>query len=153
MKILSKAIFLLFIFTNISSANLIKPNSNLDPFEVLMIQLNSLKNNNKPYKDAGIEQTWEFAHPSNKKITGPLDKFKKMIYSDSYKILISHENTEIKILKETKDISVFKVIVLTKNKEKYYYIWQVEKVLLEGNYKNCWMTTSVSNPKYIGEVI
>ena len=37
MKILSKAIFLLFIFTNISSANLIKPNSNLDPFEVLMI--------------------------------------------------------------------------------------------------------------------
>ena len=153
MKILSKAIFLLFIFTNISSANLIKPNSNLDPFEVLMIQLNSLKNNNKPYKDAGIEQTWEFAHPNNKKITGPLDKFKKMIYSESYKILISHENTEIKILKETKGISIFKVIVLTKNKEKYYYIWQVEKVLLEGNYKNCWMTTSVSNPKYIGEVI
>jgi len=153
MKILSKAIFLLFVFTNISSANLIKPNSNLGPFEVLMIQLNSLKNNNKPYKDAGIEQTWEFAHPNNKKITGPLDKFKKMIYSESYKILISHENTEIKILKETKDISIFKVIVLTKNKEKYYYIWQVEKILLEGNYKNCWMTTSVSNPKYIGEVI
>ena len=153
MKILSKAIFLLFIFTNISSANLIKPNSNLDPFEVLMIQLNSLKNNNIPYRDAGIEQTWEFAHPNNKKITGPLDKFKKMIYSKSYKILISHENSEITMLKETKDMSVFKVIVLTKNKEKYYYIWQVEKVLLEGDFKNCWMTTSVSNPKYIGEII
>jgi len=153
MKTLTKAIFLLFFFTNISSADLIKPNSKLDPFEVLMIQLNSLKNNNKPYKDAGIEQTWEFAHPNNKKITGPLDKFKEMIYSESYKILISHENTEIIILKETKDISIFKVIVLTKSKEKYYYIWQVEKVLLEGNFKNCWMTTTVSNPKYIGEVI
>ena len=90
MKTLTKAIFLLFFFTNISSADLIKPNSKLDPFEVLMIQLNSLKNNNKPYKDAGIEQTWEFAHPNNKKITGPLDKFKEMIYSESYKILISH---------------------------------------------------------------
>ena len=153
MKILIKTIFLLFIFTNISSANLIKPNSNLDPFEVLMIQLNSLKNNNKPYKDAGVEQTWEFAHPNNKKITGPFDKFKQMIYSESYKILISHENTEVTILKETKDTSIFKVIVLTKSKEKYYYIWQVEKVLLEGNFKNCWMTTSVSNPKYIGEII
>ena len=153
MRILFKLSLVFFLFTNIANANLIKPSTNLKPFEVLMIQLNSLKNNNKPYKDAGIEQTWEFAHPSNKKITGPLDKFKKMIYSESYKILISHENTEIKILKETKDISVFKVIVLTKNKEKYYYIWQVEKVLLEGNYKNCWMTTSVSNPKYIGEVI
>ena len=153
MKILSKAILFLFIFTNISSADLIKPDSNLDPFEVLMIQLNSLKNNNKPYKDAGIEQTWEFAHPNNKKITGPLNKFKEMIYSENYKILISHENSEITILKETNDISIFKVIVLTKNKEKYYYIWQVEKVLFEGNFKNCWMTTSVSNPKYIGEVI
>ena len=153
MRVLLKLIVFFFLFTSISSADLIKPNSNLKPFDVLMIQLNSLKDNNKPYKDAGIEQTWEFAHPKNKKITGPLDKFKEMIYGENYKILISHENTEITILKEKEDISVFKVIVLTKNKEKYYYIWQVEKVLLEGELKNCWMTTSVSNPKYIGEVI
>ena len=153
MKILLKLIFFFSLFTNISNADLIKPNSNLKPFEVLMIQLNSLKDNNNPYKDAGIEQTWEFAHPNNKVMTGPLDKFKKMIYSENYKILISHENSEITILKETRDMSVFKVILLTKNKKKYYYIWQVEKVLLEGNLKNCWMTTSVSNPKYLGEVI
>ena len=104
MKILSKTIFFFFIFTNISSADLIKPNSKLDPFEVLMIQLNSLKNNNKPYKDAGIEQTWEFAHPNNKKITGPLDKFKKMIYNKNFKILLGHENSEITILKENKNV-------------------------------------------------
>ena len=153
MKILFKLIVFFLLFTNISNADLIKPNSNLEPFEVLMIQLNSLKDNNNPYKDAGIEQTWEFAHPNNKVMTGPLDKFKKMIYSENYKILISHENSEITILKETRDMSVFKVILLTKNKKRYYYIWQVEKVLLEGNLKNCWMTTSVSNPKYLGEVI
>ena len=153
MRVLLKLLVFFFLFTSISSADLIKPNSNLKPFDVLMIQLNSLKDNNKPYKDAGIEQTWEFAHPNNKKITGPLDKFKEMIYGENYKILISHENTEITILKEKEDISVFKVIVLTKNKEKYYYIWQVEKVLLDGDFKNCWMTTSVSNPKYIGEII
>ena len=153
MRVLLKLIVFFFLFTSISTADLIKPNSNLKPFDVLMIQLNSLKDNNKPYKDAGIEQTWEFAHPNNKKITGPLDKFKEMIYGENYKILISHENTEITILKEKEDISVFKVIVLTKNKEKYYYIWQVEKVLLEGELKNCWMTTSVSNPRYVGEVI
>ena len=153
MKVLFKLIFFFFLFTNISSADLIKPNSNLKPFEVLMIQLNSLKNNNNPYKDAGIEQAWKFAHPNNKVMTGPLDKFKQMIYSENYKILISHENSEIIILKETKDISVYKVTVLTKNKKKYYYIWQVERVLFEGDLKNCWMTTSVSNPKYVGEVI
>ena len=153
MKILIKLIILFFIFTNISNADLVKPNANLKPFDVLMIQLNSLKNNNIPYKDAGIDQTWEFAHPNNKAMTGPLEKFKQMIYNKNYEILISHQGTEVIILKETEEISVYKVTVLTKNKKKYYYIWQVEKVLLEGDFKNCWMTTSVSNPKYIGEII
>ena len=153
MKILIKLIILFFIFTNISNADLVKPNANLKPFDVLMIQLNSLKNNNIPYKDAGIYQTWEFAHPNNKAMTGPLEKFKQMIYNKNYEILISHQGTEVIILKETEEISVYKVTVLTKNKKKYYYIWQVEKVLSEGNLKNCWMTTNVSNPKYVGEVI
>ena len=118
-----------------------------------MIQLNSLKNNNTPYKDAGIEQTLEFAHPNNKLATGPLERFKKMIYSDSYKILISHENNEAIILKESSNKLVYKVYVLTKDKKKYYYIWQVEKVLKEGKLKNCWMTSGVSDPIYLGATI
>ena len=89
MKILIKFIFFIFIFPSISNADLVKPNTNLQPFDVLMIQLNSLKNNNIPYKDAGIEQTWEFAHPINKASTGPLERFKKMIYSDCYFFLVS----------------------------------------------------------------
>ena len=153
MKIIIKFISFFFILTNISNADLIKPNPGLKPFEVLMIQLNSLKDNDNPYKDAGIEQTWEFAHPNNKAITGPLNKFKQMIYGQNYKILISHENSEVTILKETKDMLVYKVIVLTRDKKKYNYVWRVEKILFEGKLKNCWMTVSVSNPKYLGEVI
>ncbi len=153
MRILGKSIVLFFLFVNITYADLIKPNSKFKPIEVLLIQLNSLKNNNVPYKDAGIEQTWEFAHPYNKRITGPLDKFKKMIYSKNYKILISHANNEIKVLSETKSKLVYQVFILSKSKKKYYYIWQIEKVFLDGNFKNCWMTTSVSNPSYIGDII
>tara|TARA_B100001123_G_scaffold385437_1_gene458987 strand:+ start:300 stop:761 length:462 start_codon:yes stop_codon:yes gene_type:complete len=150
---LFKIIILFFLFTNISIADLIKPNSTLKPLDVLEIQLNSLKNNNNPYKDAGIEQAWEFAHPSNKELTGPLTKFKKMIYSESYKILISHENNKTIALKETNNKFIFKVYVLSKDKKKYYYIWQIEKVEKEGKFKNCWMTTAVSEPIYIGETI
>ena len=152
MKILFKLIVFLFLFTNISNADLIKPSSNLKPFDVLSIQLNSLKNNNSPYKDAGIEQTWEFAHPINKASTGPLEKFKKMIYSDNYKILIRHENHKTTILKESPSKLVYKVHILSKDKKKYYYIWQIEKVK-EGKFKNCWMTTNVSNPFFLGEII
>jgi len=153
MKVFLKSILIFFIIISATNAELIKPKPSLKAIDVLSIQLNSLKNNNLPYEDAGIEQTWEFAHPNNKAITGPLDKFKKMIYSRSYEILISHENSEIKILRETDNLSVYKVIILSKDKKKYFYIWQVEKVLSEGNFKNCWMTTRVSSPKYIGEVI
>ena len=76
-----------------------------------------------------------------------------MIYSDSYEILISHENTKTIILNESPDKFVFKVYVSSKDKKKYYYIWQIEKVEQEGNLKNCWMTTGVSEPIYLGEVI
>ena len=153
MKILLKLSLFFFLFTNISNADLVKPNSNLKPFDVLMIQLNSLKNNNTPYEDAGIEQTWEFAHPINKTSTGPLERFKQMIYSENYKILISHENNKIIILKESAKKFVYKVYVLSKDKKRYYYIWQIEKVEREGNLKDCWMTTGVSNPIYLGEII
>ena len=153
MRILLKLIVIFFIFINFSKADLIKPNINLKPFDILMIQLNSLQKNNVPFKDAGIEQTWEFAHPDNKKMTGPLEKFKQMIYGKNYEILINHETNEITILNETVNKSVYKVYVLSKDKKKYYYIWQIEKVLLAGDLKNCWMTTIVSIPKYLGDVI
>ena len=68
-------------------ADLINPNPNIKPKEVVSIQLDSLKNNNFPYKDAGIEQTWNFAHPSNRLYTGPLSNFTKMMKSNSYNLM------------------------------------------------------------------
>ena len=32
-------------------------------------------NNDIEFEDSGIEQTWNFAHPDNKKNTGPLSQF------------------------------------------------------------------------------
>ena len=153
MQILLRVFTFFFLLTNFSNADLIKPDITLKPLDVLTIQLNSLQNNDYPYKDAGIEQTWEFAHPNNKIMTGPLKKFKQMIYSKSYEILIKHEKSDITILNETNDKSVYKVYVLSKDKKKYYYIWQIERVLKNGNLKNCWMTTRVSAPKYLGDTI
>ena len=171
MKIFVKSLLLFFFIINISNAELkdnndpyksnaeikywilIKPKPTLKPIEVVLIQLNSLKNNDHHYKDYGIEQTWEFAHPNNKLMTGPLNRFKQMIHSESYKILIDHENHKVILLKETDNALTYKVFILSKDKKKYSYIWKVEKVLLDDNFKNCWMTTSVSNLKYLGDVI
>ena len=72
---------------NFVFAEIIKPNNGIEPYQVVKIQLRSLKNNDDPFKNAGIEQTWEFAHPNNKKLTGPLERFKTLLSSDSYKML------------------------------------------------------------------
>jgi len=135
------------------SPSLTKPNISLKPIDVISIQLNSLQRNNIPFKDAGIEQVWEFAHPNNKRVTGPLEKFKKMIYSKSYQMLIKHENSEITILSEDANRLVYKIYILSSDKKRYSYIWQIEKVEIEGDLKDCWMTTSVSSPDFLGEVI
>ena len=146
-------LFFAVMFIVTTRADVIKPNNGIEPYQVVKIQLRSLKNNDDPFKNAGIEQTWEFAHPNNKAVTGPLERFKQMIYSDSYKILISHENHKTIILKESQNKLVYKVYVLSKDKIKYSYIWQIEKVKREGRFKDCWMTTRVTAPIQVGETI
>ena len=146
-------VFLFVTFTNIASAKIIKANPNLSPIDVLRIQLNSLKINDNPYPDAGIDQTWELAHPNNKKFTGPLSRFKIMIYSDDYKILLNHISHEIEILLESDSIYIFKVQVKTKDNEIYFYEWQIAKVYYEDQLKGCWLTTSVSRPSLVGEQV
>ena len=143
-----------FLFIIISSANvayseLFKPQANLLPEEVISIQLTALQNNNHPYKNAGIEQTWEFAHPSNKQYTGPLSNFMKMMHSDSYSIMINHKKHNINLVEQGVSISFFLVELVDKTDNKFRLQWIVEKVLLEGELKNCWMTISVSQPVLI----
>ena len=72
--------FFLLFYLHVANvySDIIKPNTKIEPYNVVEIQLISLKNNDKPDKDFGIKQTWEFAHPENKINTGPLKNLKKM---------------------------------------------------------------------------
>ena len=82
-------LFAIFI-SDTTLAELLKPNPALKPNEVVSIQLNALKDNNNPYLNAGVALTWEFAHPSNRKYTGPLENFVKMMYTPSYIIILRY---------------------------------------------------------------
>ena len=144
--------FTLFSFQE-SSAELLKPNIKLKPFDVVKIQLAALKNNNKPYKNAGIEQTWEFAHPSNKNFTGPLSRFIKLLNDEGYNILLNHiEHKVVEVYKSEKKF-IYEVTILDGEKNFFKYNWQIEKFLNEGSLNNCWLTTSVSLPVSLGSSI
>ena len=115
-QIISNALFIFFIFITIAKAELLKPNSDIKPDRVIEIQLSGLQNNDLIYKDSGIEQTWNFAHPNNKKVTGPLDKFKRMIKGDSYQMMINHLSHTITKLGSGENWAQFEVILLDKDK-------------------------------------
>ena len=146
---------LIFFLLNISNlkADLLIPNNAILPAEVVKIQLTGLKNNDKEFQDSGIEQTWNFAHPNNKKVTGPLDNFKRMIKGDSYQMMINHLSHTITKLGESDNWAQFEVIILDKDKIYHKFNWQVEKYTIDGDLKDCWLTTMVSNPIPLGSSI
>ena len=148
-----KALIIYSILLSSSTAEILKPSSNIRPSEVVKIQLNGLQKNDLDFKDSGIEQTWNFAHPNNKKVTGPLPNFKRMIKGDAYQMMLDHISHTITELGSSDNWAQFEVIILDKNKIYHKFNWQVEKYLLDGSLKGCWLTTMVSNPIPLGSSI
>ena len=147
-KIITFLMFLVYVGN--LNADLIQPNEKLDPYDVVKIQLVALKNNNK--KDEGIRQTWVFAHPDNKKITGPYERFRIMIYGQQYKYLINHSSHKIKLLSNSPNTYIYRIEIVTNDKKLIFYEWQVQKGS-DDNCKNCWFTTAVSSPVDQGNTI
>jgi len=150
LKIFKIFIVLFFISSGIASSEIIKPSTNIKPVQVIEIQLEGLKKNDFPNKDQGIEQTWEFAHPSNQRFTGPLNRFKEMIKGNSYNMLLNHISHEIIEIYSDDKKAVYEVTILDLNKTYFKFRWQVEKFLDKGPLKNCWLTTVVSQPIPLG---
>ena len=153
MKTIFKVLILLLISSTFSNAEFLNPNSTIKPKEVIKIQLTGLQKNDSKFKDSGIEQTWNFAHPNNKRVTGPLSNFKMMLKSDSYGMMINHLSHTITELGSSDKWAQFEVIILDKNKIYHKFNWQVEKYSLDGSLKDCWLTTMVSSPIPLGSSI
>ena len=142
---------IMFIVT--APADVIKPNNGIEPYQVVKIQLRSLKNNDDPFKNAGIEQTWEFAHPNNKKFTGPLERFKTLLSSESYKMLLNHIDHNIIEVKTTDSLASYEVTILGEGKNYYKFRWMVEKYNSDGPLKDCWFPTAGAQPVSLGSSI
>ena len=144
-------ILLILILLNTSVyAELTEPNKRLEPYDVVKIQLEALKNNNKD--DNGIKQTWLFAHPDNKKITGPYERFRIMIYGQQYKFLLNHSSHKINLITNSPNKFIYRIEILSDKKQLFFYEWHVQKGS-EKKCKNCWFTSAVSIPVDQGNTI
>jgi len=145
MRFISTITFIILFSTSLI-AELLKPTPEINPEDVVRIQLSSLMNNNEPYLNAGIEQTWEFAHPSNRAFTGPIQRFTQMMYAPSYAVMLDHEKHDILEVNLEKNIAYFFIELTSIDGKLFGFKWTLEKVKEEGIFKDCWMTTAVSTP-------
>ena len=148
-----KKIFLvtiLLLISSITKAEVIKPAENFSAYDVIKIQLEALKKNNK--QNDGIKQTWLFAHPDNKKFTGPYERFKIMMYGQQYKFLLNHSSHKIELVSNSPNTFIYKVEIVANNKKLFFYEWHVQRGS-EENCKDCWFTSAVSQPFDQGNTI
>ena len=143
-------ISLLCFSTTARASELVYPNPDIAPAEVIAIQLNGLQYNDSPETDAGIRQTWAFAHPRNRAMTGPLPRFASMLKGLGYDMMLNHASHHIVPANSGDGWRKFDVFMEAGNGKVMQFAWIVEKVT-EGRFKDCWMTVAVSAPRLAGQ--
>ena len=143
---------------SVYAGDLVRPDPSIAPAEVVAIQLMGLKNNDLVETDFGIRQTWNFAHPKNRNVTGPFPRFAQMLKSPGYSVLLNHKSHEIRNssgspkgkTRNDETRKQFDVFMETVKGDILYFSWIVQKVA-SGQFKDCWMTVSVSAPRPAGQ--
>jgi len=128
------------------------PDPSLPPERVVAIQLEALQTNDEPEVDAGIERAWAFAHPQNKRQTGPLERFTAMLKSPAYAPLIDHRRHRIEALERSDERAAFEVTVTSEQGRVVTYGWVVAPVD-SGENAGAWMTIQVSPPVEQGSAV
>jgi hypothetical protein len=128
----------------------LQPDPSFSPKKVVSIQLKALQRNDTPKPDAGIRQTWAFAHPDNRSVTGPYPRFERMIKMPSYEVLLGHRKHVIEKVTRTDGEARFAVTVTADSGKVYGYQWEVRKIP-DGENAGAWATTAVSPPMDAGD--
>tara|TARA_B110001450_G_scaffold8194_1_gene8236 strand:- start:105 stop:563 length:459 start_codon:yes stop_codon:yes gene_type:complete len=141
----------LFVINNKKALSNVLPNDIFSAIEVVELQMTSLQTNSK-INNEGIYQCWLFAHPENKKYTGPFSNFKRMIADTSYKILLNSIKFKTQLISKSDKFIKYSVVIDAFDNKRYQLDWVLEKAKLNKDCKNCWMTTVVTQPQFIGQL-
>ena len=154
-RVLFLSTLILLAGAPVRAEEFILPSSELSAQDVVEIQLLGLQSG-KTDRPAGIEQVWIFAHPDNKRVTGPLPKFATLFDAPAYAPLLGHVNYVINYSQIEKDVAQFKLTVLALDGSSYGYVWVLRQANLSaektasGEQETVWMTTAVSAPRVGG---
>jgi len=106
------------------------------PDEVMQNLMAALKGNDA--NNAGIEFVFEYASPANKAMTGPLDRFIRMVSRHPYGELVNHQSAEIGEPRIDGRAMTYPIKLISKEGRAMGYIWTLEE-----QENGRWMTNAV----------
>ncbi len=151
-RILSTTVLTCGLVAAVVAGEAPRPDPSLAPERVVAIQLEALQDNDDPEPDAGIAVTWAFAHPQNKRQTGPPERFAAMLKSPAYAPLIDHRAHRIEAIERSDGRAVFEVTVTSQQGRVLTYRWMVAPAA-SGEHEGAWMTIQVSPPVDEGSAV
>lgn len=119
------------------------PRPDLTPEQVVQYQVSALQHNDDPKSDAGIERVFRFASPSNKQVTGPLEKFVQIVKSPAYSPMLNNASSSIVGSEQKDNQAKVTVKVVAADGSHVTYVFVLSKQS-EGEFNNCWMTDGVA---------
>lgn len=118
------------------------PGPEYGPADVVRIQVQALADNDTPYPNAGIEVAFRFASPANKRFTGPLRRFIRMLYTPVYRPFLQHKVAHFGHVDIQGSEATQTVILTAANGQRVGYVFRLSKQ--RGTpCAACWMTDGV----------
>ncbi len=117
------------------------PSPGLTPAAVVRIQVEAMKRNDVPRRDAGIAVAFRFASPGNRQATGPLPRFAAMIRT-GYPDLLGFQRAEYGEPQVTGDRAVQAVTLVQHDGRRVTYGFALSRQA-GGTCGGCWMTDAV----------
>ncbi len=118
------------------------PTPALSPRQVVEAQLAAMQRNDDPEPDAGIRTAFLFASPSNREMTGPVERFIEMVKQPGYDALLNHRSSSLSPTTEKGGQARIKVHLIDAKGKESAFVWILSKQT-DAPCKGCWMTDSV----------
>ncbi|QKG94201.1 DUF4864 domain-containing protein (plasmid) [Halorubrum salinarum] len=118
------------------------PTQEFGPGRAVEIQLTALADNDDPVENAGIKAAYNFASPANRRATGPLSRFVRMVEQPRYAVMIDHVEAVTGALERDGDRAEQRVRLTGPGGRTATYLFGLSEGAT-GPLAGCWLTDRV----------
>lgn len=118
------------------------PDPDYGPEEAIATQVEAFAENDDPVENAGVKTAYNFASPGNRRTTGPLERFTRMVEGQRYSPMLDHEEAVAGPLERDGDRAEQRLTITGPDGRTVTYLFGVSKQT-SGRFEGCWLTDSV----------